>query len=217
MVGELGSGADRARGNPIVHWRVLLGAALMTVAAGGVVFAHRAAQQPPNTRYLVVTEEVSAGDRVEADMLGSVAIDLPEAVGAIPAGRSEEVVGRVAAHTLAPSSLVADSDLAAEGRFVNPQEKLVPVLVDPARLRRSSISPGTNVHVLTTLDGTTSLVTSARVASIGDSETGSIGTQSGVLVELAVADMATSEAVTNAAVSGTLTFVLPSPSANEES
>ena len=216
MVGVLQRPGGTPGGSGLVRWRVLLGAALITAAAGAVVFAHRASQQPPQTRYLVLTEQVAAGQQLSAGALGSVAVDLPEVIDAIPEDRSTEVIGRVAHSTLEPSTVLSESDLEPTGRFTDPEEKLVALSLDPARLSTASIRPGRTVHVLGTADGATSQVATARVVTVGNPDDGGLGSSTGVLVELAVADLATSEAVTNAGIAGTVTLVLPAP-ADEDS
>ncbi|MGI9577379.1 MAG: SAF domain-containing protein [Microthrixaceae bacterium] len=217
MTDERGLDPGSARGHSVLRWRVLLGAALITIAAAGVVFAHRASQQPPTTRYLVVTEDVEAGEVVSADMLGSVPIDLPSSIDAMTEDRSDEVLGRVAARSLAGSSLVTHSDFAEPEQFLDPNELLVTATVDGARLRRSSIAPGRTVHVLADRGGRAATVATARVSSIGETDDAGLGDGAGVQVELAVTDMAVSEAITTAALDGSITLVVPSPAANGES
>jgi hypothetical protein len=217
MTGEERAAAGGVRTNTVIRWRVLAGAALMTLAAGGVVFAHRAAQQPPTTRYLVVTEEVSAGSRVAAADLGSVAIELPDAVAALGEQDADEVVGRVANRNLSPSTLISAHDVLQEGLFEDPDEQQVTVALDPSRFRASAVAPGRMVHVMSTVDGDTTHIASARITSIGDDQDGGIGSASSVQVSLAVDGEVTAAAVVNANVVGTVTLVVPSPAAREDS
>ena len=216
MTGEERAASSGVRTNTLIRWRVLAGAALMTIAAGGVVFAHRAAQQPPGTRYLVVTEEVAAGSPVRAEQLGSVPIDLPDAVEAVEEHDSDAVVGRVANRNLAPSTLISAADLLEEGLFEDPDEQQVTVALDPGRFRASAVAPGRSVHVLSTIDGLTTRIATARVTSVGADDDGGIGSGGTVPVSLAVDGEQAATEVVNANVVGTLTLVVPSPATREE-
>ena len=217
MTGEERAAASGVHAHTVIRWRVLAGAALMTIAAGGVVFAHRASQQPPSTRYLVVTEEVAAGSPVGTEQLGSVAMELPDSVNALEEQDSHEVVGRIAGRNLLPSTLISAADVLEEGMFEDPDEQQVTVAVDPSRIRASTVSPGRSVHVMSTIDGATSRVATARVTSIGDDGDGGIGSNGTVPVGLAVDGEQAATAIVHANVLGTVTLVLPSPASGGES
>jgi hypothetical protein len=55
-----------------------MGGVLIACAATGVLVAHRAATQPPTTRFVVLTRDVDAGAAIRADDLGTVAAELPD-------------------------------------------------------------------------------------------------------------------------------------------
>lgn len=190
----------------------MLGAALVTIAAFGVVFAHRAAQRAPEHRYLVVTSEVSAGSPISAGQLGSVAIDLPESVDSIPAQRAEDVIGRLAAHTLAPSALLSEADLLERDRFAIPGETEVAVSLDPARAPMGRFRAGDTVTLVATDEsGSAQVTNTARITHLDTEEDGSIGSVSQVRVGLAVPDGDTALAVIEAAVNTELTMALTAP------
>ncbi|MCZ7629037.1 MAG: hypothetical protein M5U19_08215 [Microthrixaceae bacterium] len=194
-----------------------MGAALVTASAFGVVFAHRAAQSPPETRFLVLTSPVEAGEALEAHHLGSVAIDLPEAVDAVSTDRSQAVLGRVASHSLQPSELLSESALLDDGRFTVAGETEIAISVDPARTPVGQFATGDRVTVLSTSEaGTTELAAGARVTRIdGDEEDASIGASAQLRIGLALADIDEARAVVDAAVSEELTIVLSGPGTDE--
>lgn len=214
--------AARARRVPgpgaTARWRAVIGAALLTLAAGGVVFSHRAAQQPPSQRYVITVGEIATGESITAEDLGTVALDLPDAVDAIPAEEVDQVIGRVAGHSVGPSGLVRESDLLAPGTFEHRDEIQVAVSLDPARVPLGAFAHGDVVHLLrTTADGVTAtLTTDARVTRIGDGEGGDpddsgIGGGSPVRVHMTVPDIGQASEVISASVTEELTIVLPAP------
>jgi hypothetical protein len=200
-----------------VRWRAIVGAALVTAAAFGVVFAHRAAQSPPQTRFLMVTSSVDAGEVLSARHLGSVAIDLPEAVDAVPTDRSDAVLGRVASHSLEASELLSESALLDRDRFTVAGETEIAVSVDPARTPVGQFATGDRVTVLSSAEaGTRELAANVRVTRIdGDDDESSIGGSAQLRVGLALADMGEASAVVDAAVKEELTIVLNGPGTGE--
>ena len=215
MAGEP-TGDDRStRALPPVRWRAVLGAALVTAAAGGVLVAHRAAQEPPGTRYLVVTSAVEAGHALTRADLGSVAVDLPDSIGAVPAGRAGEVVGRIVARNLGDLDLLRPSDLLERDRYTSPTEQEVTVTLDAARAPMGTLHVGDTVRALATATegtGTRTLAEAVRVVGIDNpTSDGAIGATSGVRVRLAAPDGDTATAIVDAAVREHITLVLPSP------
>ena len=85
--------------------RACVGAMLVTIAAAGVLFAHRSASAPPSSRYLVATKSIQSGQVIQAEDLGSIAIDLPRQLDAVPANQANKLIGRVAGNSLSPSEL----------------------------------------------------------------------------------------------------------------
>ncbi len=223
MTGEepsSGDGARIARRVSSIRWRMVLGAALVTAAAGGVVFAHRAAQQPPRTKYLVLVGDVAAGEAITAEQLGAIAIDLPQPVDAIAGDDAESVLGRVASHRLHESGLLRESDLLEPERSADPDEVSFAVSFDPSRLPIGAFDTGDVVHLLATSPegGTTTLTSVARVIRISnDPGSEGIGSGSSVRVLLSVPDIEMATSAIDAAVNDELTIVLGSPAASEAS
>lgn len=202
-------------GARFVRWRALVGAALVTAAAFGVVFAHRAAENPPETRYLVVTSPVAPGEVLRSEHLGSLAIELPDAVDAIDAQRSDEVLGRVASRALEPSELLTGAALVPRDRFVDPAEIEVAISVDPARTPVGQFRTGDRVTVLATgEDGTRELAVDARVTHLDDDERDSgIASPESLRLGLALVDIDAARSVVDAAINEELTIVLSAPGA----
>lgn len=212
---EPASARRGAQPGPRLRWRAVVGAALVTAAAGGVVFAHRAAQRPPTQRWVVAVAEVPAGRPLGTEDLGTVAIDLPEGIDAVPAQQVESVIGRATSHPIARSTLLQESDLLEEGRFRDPEEVEVAVSLDPARVPLGAFGPGDTVHLLrTSPEGdTTALTSQARVVQVGDGGDGDgIGGGSLLRVRLTLPDLPAAIETTSAAVGEELTVALPAPS-----
>jgi len=196
----------------------VVGAALITVAAGSVLVAGRAAQRPPSTRWLVLTEDVAAGRPVTEDDLGSVAIDLRGAIDAVPADDAGDVVGRVALHPLEASGLLRATDLAEPGRFTTPEQTEVVVTLDAARAPVDELAGGADVTVLATDASGDAAATTTVAEGVGavllDVDDGGegIGADGGVRVRLSAADATTASRIVDAAVLANLTLVVPAPS-----
>ena len=200
-----------------IRWRAVAGAALITVAAGSVLVATRAAQRPPSTRWLVLTEDVAAGRAITEDDLGSVALDLRGAVDAVPAGDAAEVVGRVAMHPLHGSGLLRPSDLAEPGRFATSEQTEVVVTLDPGRAPVDELAGGATVTVLATDaagggSATSTVAEGVDAVLLDPGGDEGIGAGSGVRIRLAAADAATAARIVDAAVLAELTVVVPAPS-----
>lgn len=212
MAGDLSTVASHHGAQRRIRWRSVLGAALVTASAFGVLFAHRAAQRPPEYSYLVVTSQVAAGTALEASHLGTVPIDLPQSVDAIPADRAPEVMGRLASHTLEPSALLAEADLVEPERFAIPGETEVAVSLDPTRTPIGGFGVGDRVSLLATDDTTTrALAESARVTRLDHDDETSIGSAARLRIGLALPDAESAREVIDAAVSEELTIVLGAP------
>ena len=198
---------------PVIKWRALLGAALVTTAAFGVLFAYRAAGDPPRDRYLVITSHVETGERLTSESLGTVAIDLPSSVGAMSEEQADEAVGRLASHALQPSTLLTDGDLVDGRRFENSGETEVTVSLDPERTPVSELAAGDWVAILATSDSGTRVVSpSARITTVDtEDSTGSIGSAAGLRLTLAVPDMDSATGIVDAAVTEELSVAVGAP------
>lgn len=210
-----GSGRQRA-----VRWpsgRALLGAVLVVVAAAGVLSAHRAASQPPTTRWVVATRDVPAGAVLRADDLGTVAVDLPSGIGAVAGSDAEQVVGAVTLRPLRDMDLLRPTDVGDPAETPSAGSVEVPVEVDRGRSMSGSIHSGSRVDVLTTDPdggGTTTIAQDVLVVSTEEPDADGIGSTDAVRYRLALPDRESATAVVDASVRSHLTLVLPDPGAD---
>ncbi len=212
--------------------RACVGAMLVTIAAAGVLFAHRSASAPPSSRYLVATQSIQSGQVIGAEDLGSIAIDLPSQLDAVPAAQANKLIGRVARNSLSTSELLRLDDALDAGRFVDPTSVEVSLELPPAQALQGIVQQGSFVDVLATDpepdpntgSATTVLATRVRVSSVGDgsspaggSAEGSGGGASGIGVSgqlrvvLSVSGSEIATQLVDAARRAEITLVLPSP------
>ena len=198
--------------------RAVVGGLLVTLAAAGVLVAHRSASQPPTTRYVVATRAVAAGATVGTDDLGTIAIELPGEISAVPSSEASDLIGRVAATALEPLELVRPGDVLSAGRFTDPESVEVSLELPPARALEGIIRTGSRVDVLVTDpdgDSTSVLATGVRVTSTGSEAEGGgggIGDSGSIRVLLSVSDSAQATALVDASLRSDITLVLPRPS-----
>ena len=196
--------------------RAVVGGLLVALAAAGVLVAHRGASRPPTSRYVVATHSIAAGQTLRADDLGTIAVDLPREVSAVPAADATDLVGRVAAASIEPMELLGPGDVMAPGRFTDPDAVEVALELPPARALDGIIRAGSRVDVLSTDpdgDTTTVLATSVRVTSArDDDERDGIGSSGSVRVLLSVSGRTEATALVDATLRSDITLVLPRPS-----
>jgi Flp pilus assembly protein CpaB len=204
---------------------------LVTIAAAGVLFAHRSASAPPRSRYLVATQSIQSGQVIRAEDLGSIAIDLPSQLDAVPANQANKLIGRVAGNSLSPSELLRADDALDAGRFVDPTAIEVALELPPAQALMGIVQQGSFVDVLATDpepdpntgSATTVLATRVRVSAVGDGsspdggsaeESGGasgIGVSGQLRVVLSVSGPEIATQLVDAARRAEITLVLPSP------
>ncbi|MEX0767348.1 MAG: RcpC/CpaB family pilus assembly protein [Microthrixaceae bacterium] len=212
--------------------RACVGAVLVTVAATGVLFAHRSATQPPTSRYLVATQLIRSGQIISAQDLGSIAVDLPAELKAIPASQADTLIGRVASTSIAASQLLRPEDALESGRFLDPTAIEVALELPPAQALQGLLQQGSLVDVLATDPepdpntglATTVLATGVRVSAVGNPSSPDAGSQdangegaSGIgaggqlRIVLSVSGPETATVLVDAARRAEITLVLPRP------
>lgn len=196
----------------------MLGGLLITVAAAGVLVAHRAAATPPNHRVVVATADLEVGQRLTSDDLGTVAVDLPNGVAAVPAADAEALIGRTVRTSVEELALLRPSDLYEAGRFDDLAAVEVAVDLSPASALLGSIRVGDLVDVLSTdpdATGTRRVATDARVTAVTDPDEGGIGADGSVRIRLGVPDHETATAVVDAAIRSEVSLILPAPTRSD--
>jgi len=193
--------------------RALLGAALIVIAVGGVLAAHRAAVSTPSTRVMVAARDLLPGTVLAPADLATLAVELPDAVPAIPAGDADQLVGTVLAARVTTGSMLRPADVASGGGVAAPGTITVSLELDAGRAP-AALRPGLRVDVLATDTerGDTSIVaTGATVVERPETTDDAIGTTSGTQVDLAVGDASTAASIVDAAVRHDVTLVVPTP------
>lgn len=197
--------------------RAVVGGVLIASAAAGVLLAHRAADAPPQQRFVVATVDLPIGATIRASDLGTVAAELPDDLSVVPDAKAQELVGSVTRQPLRAMDLVRPSDLVDPGRFGTPDAVEVALDLAPARALAGTLRAGDHVHVLSTAPdgrGTTTIAQNALVAQVGsDDGVEAIGSSGQVRVRLSLPDAAAAQSVVDASVRAELTLVLPSPAA----
>lgn len=200
--------------------RALGGAALIALAAGGVLVAHRTAGEAPSQRWVVAARSVPAGHVLRADDLGTVAVDLPGGIPAIPAQHADDLIGTVTLVRLEHLGLLRPDDTLAAGRFVEPGSVEVSVEIPPGRAMTGTLQVGDRVDVLATDregTGTRTVVRGARVSAIPDDDGSErIGSSSTVQVRLGLPDSTTAASVVDASIRSEVSLVLPAPGARQD-
>ena len=199
--------------------RALMGGVLIACAATGVLVAHRAATQPPTTRFVVLTRDVDAGAAIRADDLGTVAAELPDDLSVVDGAAAEDAIGRVARVPLRSMDLLRTGDLFETGRFVDPTMTEVVLDLTPAQALFGTITDGDRVEVLSTdpdRTGTATIASDVLVTDVaGDDGSSGIGATGTVRIRLGLPDRPTAEAVVDAAVRTDVTLALPGPARSD--
>jgi hypothetical protein len=194
--------------------RAVLGGVLVVTAATGVLVAHRAASEPPTTRFVVVTGDVAAGHPVAASDLGTIAAEVPAGVEVVRGEDADDLVGRVARVPLRSMDLLRPDDLYEAGRFTTTETTEVELDLPPGRALAGTLQVGDLVDVLSTdpdRSGTTTVAAGVPVSAVVDGDGTGIGTTGTVRVRIGLPDAVTAEAVVDAAVRSEVTLALPSP------
>jgi hypothetical protein len=189
--------------------RALVGGALVVAAATTVLVAHRTASAAPTTRFVVAARDIQAGRIIEATDLGTLAMDLPDGMAAVPAADATDLVGRTAVTDLSELDLVRTADL-ADRETSDPDTVEVSVLVDPARAP-ADLQTGRMVTVLTTdpAEGTRIVLRRVPVRGVDQPDGTVIGGSDGVRVRVAAPDETAAADLVDASVRGELTLVVP--------
>ncbi len=210
-----GRGRSRRLGSRPPSGRAFVGAALIVVAAAGVLVAHRSASQPPTERYVVAVHAIGAGSELRAEDLGTVAMDLPRGVAAVAEADAEQLIGRVATTGIAADELLRPSDTYDTGRFTSPNTVEVAVDLPAANALHGVIGAGSLVDVLRTDPDqatTVRLASGVRVSAIDQGDESGIGADGTVRVLLSVTGVDAATSLVDAARRAELTLVLPRPS-----
>ncbi len=192
--------------------RAVVGGFLVAAAAVGTFGAYAAANGGPSGSYVVLTRDVSPGERLSAGDLALVAAELPPQQRETVLDDLAVATGAVAVSPLQEGQLLATSDVVKLAGVVGRGQLSIPV--EPARANNGQLTPGELLDVIATSTsaGSTLTTTIARDAVVvrvfsGDQ---SLGSTSSVVVTLSlageelepVADAAAGAIISLARVSG---------------
>lgn len=194
--------------------RALVGGGLIAISALGVFSAHRGSNTPPENHFIVAMHPIPAGTLIEADDLGSMALDLPGDLPAIDAGNADLVTGRVASGDIAELELISETDLYPRDHFVRPGATMLALDMAPARAMYGVVTAGDRVSVLSTDpqgSGTNRLTADALVVSTAAASGDAIGSSGMVRVVLSISDQGEATAITDASITSELTLQVVTP------
>lgn len=198
--------------------RAVVGGFLVAAAAMGTFGAYTAANAAPEQRFVVVTRDVHAGERLGSRDLALVAAGLPDEQQGTVLSDVAVADGAVAVGPLAAGQLLSGSDVVKLDGVVGRAQLSIPV--EPARANNGELRRGELVDVIatTTTAGATGTETVAGDAVVvrvfaGDQ---ALGSSAGVVVTLSLAE-AELEAVAEAAATATITLARVSGLEREQS
>ncbi len=167
---------------------------------------------------MVAVREVPAGSPLSAADLGTVTAEIPDDLNTIDKADADDLIGRTTRVALRPMDLVRDGDVFESGRFGPDATNELVLDLPPAAAMHGALEAGDRVTVLSTdpdSTGTSTVATGVLVTSVQGDDDDAIGVDGGIRVRVGVADVATAEAIVDAAVRTDVTLVLPAPGPNE--
>lgn len=191
VTGRLGARSALPRG------RAVVGGLLIAATAVGVLLAHDAAVSTDRRQWLVATQPIAVGQRIEPEALGFASMDLPAATSARAFSDGDAVVGKVAAQPIAPGELLQRSAV-GRSRSDGPARRLT-LAVTSAQALGGDLRSGDRVDVVAaSRDSAAVIARDAMVRSISAPERG-LGGAGKVSLTIVVADEATAADVLAAA------------------
>lgn len=204
-----GHGAPRqvVRRRTLPGGRAVIGGFLVAASATGVFAAWSSASSGPSTAYVVVTDDVALGERIERSDLALVTVDLPAAQRRLAFDDIEVLVGATAIAPLVDGQLVQSSAVAKPTGA--PERAQISLRVEPGAAVGGDLRPGDVVDVIATYTSggepqTSTIARSALVVKLVSDEQ-RVGAGGSVVVVLAVRP-AELEPIASAAAAGHVTI-----------
>nr|WP_091458826.1 SAF domain-containing protein [Micromonospora inyonensis] len=164
----------------------LLGLAVLLIALGGLGAAFAVTSVRATGTYLAVARPVGVGTVLSADDLMSVQVAGGQGLKPVPAGDIDDVIGKRAAVTLTPGTLVTQAQL-TDKPLLGPDQQQLALGLKPSEVPARALRPGDRVLLVSTpvksSDGRTPTSATRFTATVIDSDTPETGT---VVVYLAV-------------------------------
>lgn len=176
------------RRRPLPGGRAVIGGFLVAASATGVFAAWSSASSGPSTAYVVVTDDIAPGERIERGDLALVTVDLPAAQRRLAFTDLEVLVGATAIAPLVDGQLVQSSAVAKPTGA--PERAQVSLRVEAGAAVGGDLRPGDVVDVIATYTSggepqTSTIARSALVVKLVRDEQ-RVGAGSSVVVVLAV-------------------------------
>jgi Flp pilus assembly protein CpaB len=207
--GHGGGSAPRtvARRRSLPGGRAVLGGFLVAASATGVFAAWSASTHGPSASYVVVTNDVAPGERIERSDLALVSVDLPSAQRRLAFTDLGVLVGATALSPLTDGQLVQSSEVAKP--VGAPERAQISLRIEPGAAVGGDLRAGDVVDVIVTYtsggEPTTSTISHGAhvVRVLADDQR--VGSGGAVVVVLAVRP-AELESIAEAAAAGHVTI-----------
>ena len=129
----------------------LLGLAVLLIALGGLGSAFAVTSVRATGSYLAVAREVSVGTVITADDLVTVEMAGGHGLAPVPARRLKEIIGKRAAVTLAPGTLLTESQL-TDKPMLGPGQQQISLDLEDGEVPAKKLRPGDKVLLVSTPD-----------------------------------------------------------------
>ncbi|MEV4198627.1 SAF domain-containing protein [Micromonospora globbae] len=129
----------------------LLGLAVLLIALGGLGAAFAVTSVRATGSYLAVARPVEVGRQLTADDLRPVQVAGGQGLAPVPADRIDEVVGKRAAVSLAPGTLLTLAQV-TDDPLLGPGEQQLALGLEPAEVPARQLHPGDKVLLVSTPD-----------------------------------------------------------------
>ncbi|MEV1332748.1 SAF domain-containing protein [Micromonospora costi] len=170
----------------------LLGLAVLLIALGGLGAAFAVTSVRATGTYLAVARPVEVGRQVSADDLVPVQVAGGQGLAPVAAGRLDEVVGKRAAVSLTPGTLLTMAQL-TDDPLLGPGQQQVALGLDPAEVPARQLHPGDKVLLVSTPDddanGSAASAGTRFPATVIDTSTSDTDDEVVVYLALAVRDV----------------------------
>ncbi len=194
--------------------RAIAGGLLVALSGLGLATAHDAATAEPTTQFLVVTEAVDAGERIDRAHLGWVTTALADDLARTSFTDPDEALGRIALTAIPANSLLHRDHLGDAPPREDGPARRVTLEMEPARALDGTLRSGDVVDVVASggQPGSTEvIIDGALVESVGRPDDDRIGSAGKVRLTLVVADELAATVLIDAAEHQRVTLVTASP------
>lgn len=129
------------------HRPLFVAGGIAMVVIGALATVWLVSSTGHRTDVVVMARDVSYGTPITADDLATTAVAVDATVATVPASEVSELIGRVAATSLARGTLLARADLTSAG-VIGPDQVLVPLPLTVERVPAGGLAAGEQVLVV---------------------------------------------------------------------